>query len=63
MATVIKATDATAEILGASFRNLAEVVDATRAGAHHVTVSLDLLEALGDHPLSEQAIQEFARFS
>jgi transaldolase len=40
-----------------------EVVGATRAGAHHVTISLELLEELGDHPLSERAIEEFAQFS
>jgi transaldolase len=63
MAAVVEATGAATEILAASFRDLTEVADATRAGAHHVTLSLDLLEALGDHPLSERAIEEFARFS
>jgi len=37
------------------------VVQALLAGADHVTVPLSLLLALGDHPLSEQAIAEFAR--
>jgi transaldolase len=63
MATTVEATGAATEILAASFRDLTEVVDATQAGAHHVTISLELLEALGDHPLSEQAVEEFAQFS
>jgi transaldolase len=63
MATTVAATEAATEILAASFRDLTEVVGTMWAGAHHVTLSLDLLEALGDHPLSEQAIEEFARFS
>jgi transaldolase len=63
MATTVAATGAATEILAASFRDLTEVVGTMWAGAHHVTLSLDLLEALGNHPLSEQAIEEFARFS
>jgi transaldolase len=63
IATTVEATGAATEVLAAGFRDLAEVVEATRAGAHHATISLELLEALGDHPLSEQAIEEFAQFS
>lgn len=63
IADVIEVTGASTEILAASFRNVTEVVEATWAGAAHVTVSLDLLRALGDHPLSERAIEEFAQFA
>jgi transaldolase len=62
IADVIEVTGASTEILAASFHSVTEVVDATRAGADHVTIPLDLLSGLGDHPLSEQAIEEFARF-
>jgi hypothetical protein len=51
------------EILAPSLRDLAEVVGATRASAHHATMSLDPLESLGDHPLSERASEALARFS
>jgi len=61
MAAVAEATGAHAQVLAASFRSLSEVVDAVLAGAHHVSVSLELLLAMGDHPLSEQAIAEFAQ--
>lgn len=60
---VVDGTGTATEILAASFRNLTEVVDAIRAGADHVTVSLDLLGGMGDHPLSEQAIEEFSQFA
>lgn len=62
MASTREIAGASTEILAASFRNLTEVVEAVRAGADHVTISLDLLEALGDHPLSERAIEDFGRF-
>lgn len=61
MAVVAEATGGHAQVLAASFRSLSEVVDAVLAGAHHVSVSLELLLAMGDHPLSEQAISEFAQ--
>jgi transaldolase len=62
IADVIAVTGASTEILAASFHNLGEVVEAMRAGADHVTIPLDLLGGLGDHPLSERAIAEFAQF-
>lgn len=61
MAAVAEATGGHAQVLAASFRSLSEVVDAALAGAHHVSVSLELLLAMGDHLLSEQAIAEFAQ--
>lgn len=62
MATVCQITRVSTEILGASFHNLTEVVQAVRAGADHVTIPLNLLETLGDHPLSEQAIEGFDQY-
>lgn len=62
IADVIEMTGASTEILAASFHSLREVVEATRAGADHVTIPPDLLSSLGDHPLSERAIEEFAQF-
>jgi len=61
MAAIAEATGGHARVLAASFRSLSEVVDAVLAGAHFVSVSLELLLAMGDHPLSDQAIAEFAR--
>jgi len=60
LAAGTRATGGHAQVLAASFRGLGEVVDAVFAGAHHVSVPPALLLEMGDHPLSEQAIAEFA---
>lgn len=59
MRQVIDACDAPTEILAASLKTSAEVVETILAGAHHVTIPLSLIVEMGNHPLSEQAIQEF----
>lgn len=59
MAVIAQATGGRTQVLAASFRSMDEVVDAVLAGAHHVSVPLELLLALGDHPLSELTIAEF----
>lgn len=59
---ICEVTGASTEILATSFQNTTEVLQAIQAGAAHVTISLDLVEALGDHPLSHRAIEDFARF-
>jgi transaldolase len=61
MAAIAEATGGHAQVLAVSFRSLSEVVDAVLAGAHHVSVSLELLLAMGNHPLSDRAIAEFAQ--
>ncbi len=61
MRAVIDAVETTTQILVASLKSPAEVVQAVIAGAHAVTVPLALLLELGNHPLSDQAIEEFAR--
>lgn len=61
MRAVIDAVETTTKILVASLKSPAEVVQAVIAGAHAVTVPLALLLELGNHPLSDQAIEEFAR--
>jgi len=61
MRAVVEACDTTTTILVASLKSTAEVVQAVIAGAHHVTIPLPLLLEMGNHPLSDQAIEEFAR--
>lgn len=58
---VIDATGCTAEIIAASVKSPAEAVSTVLAGAHHLALPLAVITALGSHPLSEQAIEEFAR--
>jgi transaldolase len=39
-----------------------EALEVLRAGAHHLTLPLELIEAMGEHALSHQAIEEFNQF-
>ena len=61
MRAVIDAGRTSTEILVASLKSPAEVVQAVIAGAHAVTVPLALMLEMGNHPLSDLAIEEFAR--
>lgn len=61
MRTVVNACAAPTTILVASLKSPSEVVQAVIAGAHHVTLPLPLLLEMGDHPLSDQAAEEFER--
>ena len=48
------------EILAASIKTPDEAIEALRAGAHHLTLPLDVIRAMGEHDLSRQTIDEFA---
>jgi transaldolase len=61
MRAVIDATRAPVEIIAASIKSPQEAVDTLLAGAHHLTLPLNVIEAMGQHPLSDQTIEEFAR--
>ncbi len=61
MREVIEACDSATEILVASLKTPAQVVESVIAGAHHVTIPLALIMEMGNHPLSDQAIEEFAQ--
>ncbi len=61
MRAVVDACDTPTEILVASLKSTAEVVQAVIAGAQHVTIPLPLMLEMGNHPLSDQAIEEFGR--
>jgi transaldolase len=57
-AAMVKGTST--RLLAASLKSADEVVAALQAGADDVTLRLDLLLALGEHPLSQRAIDDFA---
>jgi transaldolase len=61
MAAVIKASGRPAEILAASIKSAEEATQAVLAGANHLTLPMDVLLRLGNHPLSDAAIEEFGR--
>jgi len=52
----------TTEIVAASVKSPAEAVAALDAGAHHLTLPLEVIREMARHPLSEQAIERFSRF-
>lgn len=56
---VIEAADTSAELLATGIKTPGEVVETVLAGAHHLSLPLDLILSLGEHPLSQQAIAEF----
>jgi transaldolase len=61
MRALVDALDTPTTILVASLKSAGEVVQAVIAGAHHVTIPLALLLEMGNHALSDQAIEEFGR--
>lgn len=59
MRTFIDERGLSTKIMGASFKNATQVVDALTAGAHTVTVPMDILRGLTDKQLATSAIQVF----
>lgn len=59
MANVLKNTNT--EILAASIKSPAEAVQTLLAGAHHLTLPLDVLQAIALHELSQQTVDEFTK--
>ncbi|MDJ0579967.1 transaldolase family protein [Crocosphaera sp.] len=57
MAKVLEGSNT--EILAASLKSPQEAADALQAGAHHLTVPLDILNAMTTHELSEKTVVEF----
>ncbi len=57
IAAVLEGTESA--LLAASLKSVDEVVGAVLAGAQHVTLPLELILALGEHPFSRQAIADF----
>ena len=59
MANVLK--NSNTEILAASIKSPEEAVKTLLAGAHHLTLPLDVLRAIALHELSQQTVDEFAK--
>ncbi len=59
MANVLQRTNT--EILAASIKSPEEAVKTLLAGAHHLTLPLDVLQAMALHELSQQTMDEFAK--
>jgi transaldolase len=61
IAAILSAAGRRVELLAASLRDVPEVVACLSAGAQHITIPLVLIREMAEHPLSQQAIEEFAR--
>jgi len=61
MAGIVERAGSGTEIVAASLKTPAEVVEAILHGAHHVTIPLQLIEEMAEHRLSALAIEEFAQ--
>lgn len=59
MRTFIDERSLSTKIMGASFKNSTQVIEALTAGAHTVTVPMDILKAMTDKQLATSAIQVF----
>jgi transaldolase len=57
--SILDESDLTAKIIAGSIRNPADVIDATIAGAHVLTIPYKIMTQLPFHPKSEETIQEF----
>jgi transaldolase len=57
----LEAVGSEAEVLAASIKSPEEAVATLLAGARHLTMPLELILRLGDHPLSDAAVAEFNR--
>jgi transaldolase len=61
LAAVVEECGTGTEVLVASIKTPAEAAAAVLAGANHLTLPLEVILKLGDHPLTEQALAEFDR--
>jgi transaldolase len=59
MRAVIDAESSNTQIIAASIKTPDEAISTLLAGAHHLTLPIHLIETMGDHPLSDKAIEEF----
>ncbi len=60
MREVIESGTYPVEIIAASVKSPAEAIQTLLAGAHHLTLPLEVIQAMGQHPLSDEAIAAFA---
>jgi transaldolase len=61
MRAVIDGTGCSAQIMAASIKTPSEAWQTIAAGAHHLTLPLDVIRQMGDHYLSDQTVEDFSR--
>jgi transaldolase len=60
MRAVIEADNSKTQIIAASIKTPDEAISTLLAGAHHLTLPIGLIESMGNHALSNKAIEEFS---
>ncbi|MEI7846013.1 MAG: transaldolase family protein [Chloroflexota bacterium] len=60
MRAVVDGQKSPVQILAASIKSAEEATNTILAGAHGLTIPLDIIQALGENPHSRQAIADFA---
>jgi transaldolase len=61
MRAVVEALHSPVKILAASIKTPQEAFDTILAGAHGLTLPLEIMRSMGQNPLSDQSIAEFAK--
>lgn len=60
LAMQIERTNSSTKLLGASFKNINQVVRATEVGSHFVTVGSDVIDTFTENANIEKAVHDFA---
>lgn len=62
MRDVIETMDSEIEIIAASIKSQEEALNAIIAGAHHLTIPLNIIQSMGNDPLSDKTIADFSQY-
>jgi len=57
MSDILQASNT--QILAASLKSAQQAADALQSGADHLTLPLNILQSMGEHPLSQATVEEF----
>lgn len=61
MRSILDGLNAPVQLLAASIKSIDEATNTLLAGAHGLTIPLDIIQALGENPHSRQSVAEFAQ--
>lgn len=60
LSSQIEQNKSSTKLLGASFKNIEQIIQATEAGSHYVTVGSDMVDSFTKNHNVEKAVQDFA---
>ncbi len=61
MVELMKIHGLKSKVLAASFKNVQQVHEVSKVGAHSITVSPELMDALIAHPITNSSVEQFSR--